>query len=88
VKACGVVTAAAGKRNPVFLSKWRTFARLGTEVSSTILAPSAPPELCAGIETVIASEAKQSTLSFLLPDGLLRFARNDGVRQVDRVLSP
>jgi hypothetical protein len=29
---------------------------------------------------VIASEAKQSILSFfLLPDGLLRFARNDGL---------
>jgi hypothetical protein len=27
--------------------------------------------------TVIASEAKQSTLAFLLPHGLLRFARND-----------
>jgi hypothetical protein len=28
---------------------------------------------------VIASEAKQSTLSFLLYYGLLRFARNDGL---------
>jgi hypothetical protein len=28
--------------------------------------------------TVIASAAKQSTLAFLLPHGLLRFARNDG----------
>jgi len=28
---------------------------------------------------VIASEAKQSILSFLLPYGLLRFARNDGL---------
>jgi len=27
---------------------------------------------------VIASEAKQSTLAFLLPHGLLRFARDDG----------
>ena len=29
---------------------------------------------------VIASEAKQSILSFLLHDGLLRFARNDGLK--------
>jgi hypothetical protein len=28
---------------------------------------------------VIASEAKQSSLAFLLPHGLLRFARNDDV---------
>jgi hypothetical protein len=28
--------------------------------------------------TVIASEAKQSSLASLLPHGLLRFARNDG----------
>jgi hypothetical protein len=27
LKACGVVTAAAAKRNPVFLAKSRTFAR-------------------------------------------------------------
>jgi hypothetical protein len=32
--------------------------------------------------TVIASEAKQSTLALLLPHGLLRFARNDGVGTV------
>src|SRR5450631_2463657 len=33
-----------------------------------------------GVFVVIASEAKQSTLSFLLRYGLLRFARNDVLR--------
>jgi hypothetical protein len=31
---------------------------------------------------VIASEAKQSILTFFVLDGLLRFARNDGVKTV------